>query len=74
MKEQKERLEKIRHFTGTIDDFKSFWDKQAAADTNQYGTPARQGYGDVHPTRNEVDSPHWKEKNLLPTFEAFLHR
>jgi hypothetical protein len=59
---QGEELERIRHYVGTIDDFKNFWDQQAGRDTNAYGTPDRQGYGDVHPTRDEVDSPHWKEK------------
>ena len=59
---QGEELERIRHYVGTLDDFKNFWDQQAGADTNAYGTPDRQGYGDVHPTRDEVDSPHWNEK------------
>ncbi len=59
---QGEELEKIRHYVGTLDDFKNFWDQQAGADTNAYGTPDRQGYGDVHPTRDDVDSPHWREK------------
>ena len=59
---QGEELERIRHYVGTIDDFKNFWDQQAGMDTNAYGTPDRQGYGDVHPTRDKVDSPHWKEK------------
>ena len=59
---QGEELERIRHYVGTINDFKNFWDQQAGADTNAYGTPDRQGYGDVHPTRDKVDSPHWKEK------------
>lgn len=59
---QKEDLEKIRHYIGTVDDFKNFWDQQAGSDTNAYGTPDRQGYGGVHPTRDQVKSPHWKEK------------
>ena len=59
---QQAELERIRHYVGTLDDFKSFWDQQAGSNTNAYNTPDRQGYGGVHPTRDEVDSPHWGEK------------
>ena len=61
-------LEAIRHFTGTVEDFKNFFDQKAAetakkdeANTNAYGTPHYQGFNDVHPTRGANASPHWKE-------------
>lgn len=59
---QQAELERIRHYVGTLDDFKSFWDQQAGSDTNANSTPDRQGYGGVHPTRDGVSSPHWREK------------
>ncbi len=49
---QKADLDKIRHYVGTIKDFKNFWDQQAGENTNAYDTPARQGY-DIHPTRKD---------------------
>jgi len=67
---QQAELERIRHYVGTLDDFKSFWDQQAGSNTNAYSTPNRQGYGEVHPTRDEVSSPHWKEKKTEAMKEA----
>jgi len=73
--EQKEQLDRIRHFTGTIKDFKSFWDQQAGTDTNSFGTPEKQGY-EIHPTRDDVDSDHWKDvktnEGLLPMFKDYV--
>ena len=61
-------LEKIRHYQGTVGDFKNFFDQKAAEtakkdeeNTNAYGTPEYQGFNDVHPTRGANASPHWKE-------------
>ena len=59
---QKADLDKIRHYAGTIKNFKDFWDQQAGENTNAYDTPARQGY-DIHPTRKDVTSKHWKDIN-----------
>jgi hypothetical protein len=56
---QQEELEKIRHYKGSVKNFKSFWDTQAGLNTNAYNTPEYQGY-DVYPTRGEVKSPHWE--------------
>ena len=65
---QQEELERIRHYVGTLADFKNFFDQKAAetakktkVDTNAYGTPMYQGFNDVHPTRGANASPHWKE-------------
>ena len=42
--------------------------------SNAFSTPEKQGYG-IHPTRDEVDSEHWKNvktnEGLLPMFEDF---
>lgn len=67
---QQAELERIRYYVGTLDDFKSFWDQQAGSNTNAYSTPDRQGYGGVHPTRDEVSSPHWREKKTEAMKEA----
>jgi ribosomal protein L21E len=65
---QQEELERIRHYVGTLSDFKNFFDQKAAetakkdeANTNSYGTPHYQGFNDVHPTRGANASPHWEE-------------
>jgi len=65
---QQEELERIRHYVGTLSDFKNFFDQKAAetakkdeVNTNSYGTPHYQGFNDVHPTRGANASPHWKE-------------
>ena len=61
-------LEAIRHFAGSVADFKNFFDQKAAetakkdeTNTNAYGTPEYQGFNDVHPTRGANASPHWEE-------------
>ena len=79
-------LEKIRHYQGTVGDFKNFFDQKAAEtakdtdenNTNAFGTPEYQGFNDVHPTRGANASPHWDESNStstkadrLPLFEDF---
>lgn len=73
---QDKELEAIRHFTGTLSDFKNFFDKKAAetakkdkAETNAYGTPEYQGFNDVHPTRGANKSPHWEESVQLQEAE-----
>lgn len=75
-------LEKIRHYQGTITDFKNFFDQKASEttgkpeNTNAYDTPAYQGFDNVHSTRGSKESPHWKiEENtgFIPTFENFLN-
>jgi hypothetical protein len=53
-------LNKIRHFKGTVADFKSYWDEMAGKNTNAYDTPEYQGFDNVHPTRGPKQSPHWK--------------
>ena len=52
----------IRHYKGTIKQFKDMVDDLAGGkDTNAYNSPVRQGF-DVHPTRDPgVISPHWEE-------------
>ena len=58
-------LEKIRHYQGTIADFKNFFDQKASEtmgkpeNTNAYDTPAYQGFDNIHPTRGAKKSPHW---------------
>ena len=60
---ENEYLEKIRYYKGTVADFKKFWDDKAGKDTNAFGTPAYQGFNNVHPTRGANESPHWKTSN-----------
>lgn len=62
--QEREDLNKIRHYKGTIKDFKSFWDEMAGTNTNAYDTPEYQGFNNVHPTRGAHQSPHWKTSNL----------
>ena len=62
--QEREDLNKIRHFKGSVADFKNFWDEMAGKDTNSYGTPEYQGFNDVHPARGEGDSEHWKTSNV----------
>ena len=57
-------LSKIRHYKGTVKDFKNYWDEMAGMETNAFGTPEYQGFNDVHPTRGEGDSEHWKTSNV----------
>ncbi len=61
--QEREDLSKIRHYKGTIKDFKSFWDEMAGTNTNAYDTPEYQGFN-VHPTRGANQSPHWKTSNV----------
>lgn len=71
-------LDKIRHFKGSLMDFKSFFDKKAEetlgkkVDTNAYDTPVYNGFNGVHPVRGVSESPHWKEANLYEAkFKSF---
>lgn len=62
--QERNDLSKIRHYKGTVADFKSYWDEMAGKNTNAYDTPEYQGFDDVHPTRGAKQSPHWKTSNL----------
>ena len=62
--QEREDLNKIRHYKGTVKDFKNYWDEMAGTETNAFGTPEYQGFNDVHPTRGEGDSEHWKTSNV----------
>lgn len=53
-------LNKIRHFKGSVADFKNYFDQRAGENTNAFGTPDYQGFNNVHPTRGPKASPHWK--------------
>ena len=54
------RLSSIRHFKGTVMDFKSFWDSKAGRNTNAFNTPHYNGFGN-HPVSKGNQSPHWKQ-------------
>jgi len=60
MGKENEYLDKIRHYKGTVADFKQFWDDKAGKNTNAYDTPEYQGFNNTHPTRSSSESPHWK--------------
>ena len=70
----------IRHYKGTVKQFKDLFDDLAGGkNTNAYDSPVRQGFN-VHPTRGDVRSPHWEDKyddektqneNHIPSFEKF---
>lgn len=62
--QERKDLSKIRHYKGTVKDFKNYWDEMAEGETNAYGTPEYQGFNNVHPTRGEGDSEHWKTSNV----------
>lgn len=62
--QEREDLKKIRYYKGTVKDFKDYWDEMAGVETNAFGTPEYQGFNDVHPTRGDNQSPHWKTSNL----------
>ena len=62
--QEREDLSKIRHYKGTVKDFKNYWDEMAGTETNAFGTQEYQGFNDVHPTRGEGDSEHWKTSNV----------
>ena len=40
---------------------KQLFDDLAGQNTNAYDTPEYQGFDNVHPTRGESDSEHWKD-------------
>ena len=62
--QEREDLSKIRHYKGTVKDFKNYWDEMAGTETNAFGTPEYQGFNNVHPTRGANDSEHWKTSNV----------
>jgi len=62
MKENKD-LNKIRHFKGSVSDFKNYFDQRAGENTNAFNTPDYQGFNNVHPTRGKTESPHWNDVN-----------
>lgn len=62
--QEREDLNKIRHYKGTVKDFKNYWDEMAGTETNAFGTPEYQGFNGVHPTRGANDSEHWKTSNV----------
>jgi|TARA_Y100000389_G_scaffold139102_1_gene136850 hypothetical protein len=62
--QEREDLSKIRHYKGTVKDFKNYWDEMAGTETNAFGTPEYQGFNDVHPTRGANDSKHWETSNV----------
>lgn len=61
---EREDLSKIRHYKGTVSDFKSYWDEMAGKNTNAYNTPEYQGFNKVHPTRGDNQSPHWNTSRV----------
>jgi hypothetical protein len=63
--EENPNLYKIRHYKGTVADFKSYWDEKAGTNTNAFNTPAYQDFNNVHPTRGSQQSPHLKDNNVL---------
>ena len=62
--QEREDLSKIRHYKGTVKDFKNYWDEMAGTETNAFGTPEYQGFNNVHPTRGANDSKHWETSNV----------
>ena len=62
--QEREDLSKIRHYKGTVKDFKNYWDEMAGTETNAFGTPEYQSFNDVHPTRGANDSKHWETSNV----------
>ena len=62
--QEREDLSKIRHYKGTVKDFKNYWDEMAGTETNAFGTPEYQGFNDVHPTSGANDSKHWETSNV----------
>ena len=63
--QEREDLSKIRHYKGTVKDFKDYWDEMAGQDTNATGTPAYQDFNGVHPAGNARQSEHWKTSNII---------
>lgn len=68
--QEREDLSKIRHYKGTVKDFKNYWDEMAGTETNAFGTPEYQGFNNVHPTRGANDSEHWKTSNVTESKES----
>ena len=62
--QEREDLSKIRHYKGTVKDFKDYWDEMAGQDTNATGTPAYQDFNGVHPAGRARQSEHWKTSNV----------
>lgn len=62
--QEREDLSKIRHYKGTVKDFKNYWDEMAGQDTNATGTPAYQDFNGVHPAGEPRQSEHWKTSNI----------
>jgi len=62
--QEREDLSKIRHYKGTVKDFKNYWDEMAGQDTNAMGTPAYQDFNGVHPAGEPRQSEHWKTSNV----------
>ena len=63
--QEREDLSKIRHYKGTVKDFKDYWDEMAGQDTNATGTPAYQDFNGVHPAGKARQSEHWKTSNII---------
>jgi len=57
-------LKHIRHYKGSVKQFKQLFDDLAGQNTNAYDTPEYQGFNDVHPTRGETKSKHWESSNV----------
>ena len=62
--QEKKDLKNIRYYKGSVKQFKQMFDDLAGENTNAYDTPEYQGFDDVHPTRGESDSEHWKDSNV----------
>ena len=74
---QNKDLEDIRHFKGTLVQFKDFFDNKAKetlgkdTDTNAFGTPTYQGFNDVHPTRGEGKVEESKINSLIKFLKIY---
>ena len=68
--QEREDLSKIRHYKGTVKDFKDYWDEMAGQDTNATGTPAYQDFNGVHPAGRARQSEHWKTSNVTESKES----
>jgi len=62
--QERKDLKSIRYYKGSVKQFKQMFDDLAGQNTNAYDTPEYQGFNDVHPTRGESDSEHWKDSNV----------
>ena len=61
--QERKDLKHIRYYKGSVKQFKQLFDDLAGQNTNAYDTPEYQGFNDVHPTRGETGSEHWKDSN-----------